>query len=120
MPKYLVLDDEQGDLLAAGFAAIDAVLAARILRADPDRIVSASLELQRNKVAAVNYQLRIGPLPRWLDLEEPERARMVDLLDIAMNAENDQSRGAVFDALVGFLLECRKVGPAKAEEPQRD
>lgn len=80
MPN-LNIDRETADLLTASAEMLLAALVARSKRIDPERLLSASAELQAYKMETVLHQLAQGDPPPWSGLDKSVRNAILTLAE---------------------------------------
>lgn len=90
----LILDTEQAALLHASAEMLEAALAARVTRADPENIISDSLKLQAVKLASVRQAMKAPEPPDWRQLGTSLQRRALGL----MHQVADHSDGPNADA----------------------
>ncbi len=106
--KMVMLDTEQVSLLREGADAVSRLLGMRLERADPDHVISNSLDLQQSKLDQVLSQLDLPPLPDWSTIPKDRRARILKLCAAMGQVNTEQLRGQVFTSIVGEFLASRE------------
>lgn len=102
MPTIHV-DSEQAALIEAAITMLEAALTARVVRADPDKVVSNSLQLQANKLATVRAHLKMPAPPAFSMLPESAQAAVIaSALQLLENA-GSEAADPHFDRLRGFV-----------------
>lgn len=114
----LDLDSEQFALVEAGLNAIDAVLAARTERADPDRIITDSLKLQRRKLTNLRFQAMHPPNREWRNLRPTRRLMALKLMQHVIGEEDGDAAAASWDRLVSLVLEGERQPDHGEPEPE--
>jgi hypothetical protein len=103
----LSLDAEQAEIISAIADCAEAMLSARVVRADPDGIVSDSLSLQRMKMQQVRRQLQPRPIPDWSKLSEEERKNVTECARILAGSADGPSHSTALDIILGIALRRR-------------
>lgn len=98
------LDSEQAALIEAGLNAIDAVLSARLARADPDKIISSSLGLQRRKVLNLREQLGRPPRREWSDLPGSVQSTVLRLAKTLGETTDGELASTCWQKLVAYAI----------------
>lgn len=98
MPS-LYLDSEQADLIEAACAMLEAALTARVKRADPEKVISNSLQLQAHKLSTVRAQLAAGEPPPWHALNESLKSRALALMSDLAQGKDQTSKEHAWRAL---------------------
>lgn len=97
----LKVDSEAAELAVVGIEMLQAALSARVRRADPQGLISDSLQLQANKLESVVAQMLAPEPPEWDEMSEAAQKRAVLL---ALNFASNKSPGHRA-ALFGMLRE---------------
>lgn len=102
MPVVIV-DSEQAALMETAFAMLEAALTARVERADPDKVISNSLNLQALKLKTVRTLLLAPDPPTWSEMPESDRERLTQLFEQIPIARRKADRDALYQRLRGMV-----------------
>lgn len=109
----LIIDSEQAELLRLGGEVILGALNARIARADPDRIISASHELQRIKLHNLLEQLQDRRILPLAALPKIARGQLDYAVKTLAGPKNDLAQEEAWTLLVNTIwsFALQKVEP---------
>lgn len=102
--RLLQLDDEETDLLMAAAAMSQAAMDARSARIDPDGLISKSARMSAFKLAGVQRQLSLPPLPDFCDLPMKQRAMVLKFCGLMVQDEWKENRDAIWQKLRLIVL----------------
>lgn len=102
MPTINV-DAEQAALMEVAFAMLEGALVARVARADPDKVISNSLQLQAHKLATVRAHLRAAEPPDFGMLPESVQNAVRGAATGILQATKPADIDAHFRRLRGFV-----------------
>lgn len=118
MSVVLFLDSEQAALVRAGVEAIDAVLHARIIRADPEGLISATAKLQTTKITELHNQLGRTRPATWADLPPDTVAQIKRMAQVLSDLDQQQHHAQAWERLQALVLSAR--APIPPHEPDAD
>jgi hypothetical protein len=98
------VDEEQAALIEAGINAIDACLAARVVRADPNKVLSNSMRLQRRKVANMRDLLAHPPKRGWDDLHPDQQVQVFTLARALIELPSNEVQAMIWQKIVMIAL----------------
>lgn len=102
MPVVIV-DTEQAALMETAFVMLESALTARTERADPEKVISNSLNLQAIKLATVRKLLRSPEPPTWSKLSPEERNKLLTLVNSIPEQKKSADRDALYKRLRGII-----------------
>lgn len=95
----LIIDTEQAELIEVAITMLEGALTARTRRADPEKIISKSLDLQAIKLKTVRTLMAQGDPPAWSDLPQGDRTRVLSTLSALSEVKNMGERDALYKRL---------------------
>lgn len=102
MPVVIV-DTEQADLMEAAFVMLEAALTARTARADPDKVISNSLNLQALKLKTVRTLLRQPDPLKWSELPREGQERIIQVVEQLKTVKGPAHADQLYERLRGLL-----------------
>lgn len=108
MAKIVLLDTEQAQLISEGADAISRMLGIRLERADPDKVISNSFELQKLKLDHVKRQLDLPALPDWDGISPERRSAIRSLAKVLSDDTNARFHADAFQRIIGAWISARE------------
>lgn len=100
---FVAMDSEQAELVRLGLEAIDGLLAARLTRADPDRIISGSMTLQRRKMLALRETMEREVLGEWDQLEDGLKTEALRLCQHLLQLPDQEGKSQAWRNLTALM-----------------
>lgn len=111
----LHLDTEQAELILITLRASHAIMGARLRRADPEGIISASQELELRKIMQIEGQMAVGAVSEWADLLPIEQQEFMTFCRTLVTTNDQDTQAGAYAHMVSFCTTHRAENPAMAE-----
>lgn len=99
----IIIDSEQAALIAIALSMLEGALTARVARADPDKVISNSLQLQANKLNTVLTLLQLPDPPDLSDLDPSLRSKAEHLIASLADPDNAKQFNDYWRILRGVI-----------------
>lgn len=106
--RMISVDDESIELMENAAAALEAALAARARRVDPDGILSRSFEMSRIKTTEVVRQLRRPKPLEWPEYSVAQKALFLELCRVMIDEKDEHTKALVFRKIRGNCFRYRE------------
>ena len=104
---FLLLDAEQAGMLLDAAHAAEAILSHRQGRADPDGIVTKSMDLQKRKLVQVMAQLDLPVEPNFYALPVEQQEKFIRDCQAIGTTSNPDERATIYRAIFASYLSHR-------------
>lgn len=117
---YLInLDSEQAMILVASLEAADKILAARLHRVDPNKILSDSVRMGQIKLENIRAQMESGSIAQWEDLTPVQKRKFHAFIKEWQPGVDPLVYDALYSAITNTVLSSRTGSLPLINEPRR-
>lgn len=107
MTHLLTLDTEQASILKEVSDMAVSILGARVVRRDPNRVISDSLKLQQIKIQHVIDQLALPSVPSWTETDENLKKAIVKWSRMLASGGDTAHMERCYTQLINVIVRAR-------------